>query len=166
MCVPPLTFAGLKVKLGLGEFYGASQLFWFGVVNTPPRKIPCLLHLQEYTYIYFCNIYSTGSSSYDNTLGSQNRHGRYWGLQLPLIQETWRSLVWFSFKCKCPSKPLKGKEPWCAYGVSQDIPGTIICVCFSFPSPSFFSFPLAYLEVNKYTKTWLLNLQYSGTMWI
>lgn len=67
---------------------------------------------------------------------STDRKGRCWARKFPLIWETCsRSLIWVSFKCKSPSKPLKKKESGCEYSLSQDIPGTGVWDCFSFPSP-------------------------------
>lgn len=118
----------------VGEFYGASQLFWLWVVNILPRGeylAHCVcrnsfaaVFALEAPDLIMCRDHSTAGK------------GRYRGLKLPLIWETWcRSLIW----CKCPCKPLK--ESWCEYSLSQDTPGTDVCVCCSFLSPSRLFFP-------------------------
>lgn len=53
-----------------GEFYGSSQLFWFGAVNILPRG-ECLAHCVCRNS--FADVFPMGSSSLDNTLRSQHR---------------------------------------------------------------------------------------------
>lgn len=54
----------------VGEFYGWSQLFWFGVVNILPTG-ECLAHCVHRNS--FADFFPAGSSRFDNTLRSQHR---------------------------------------------------------------------------------------------
>ena len=119
----------------VGEFYGASQLFWFWVVNILPRREYLAHGVCRNSFAALFPLEAPAVRiPWDH---STDREGKYWGLKFPLIWETCRrSLIWLSFKwCNCPSKPLKEKESWCECSLSQAIPGTVVWVCCSFPSP-------------------------------